>query len=70
VEHSVDQAEITISDSVQVVGIYVVANDPAMRQAITTRHAELVREEADVGFDPGRNEHDLQRLKALFRRNG
>ncbi|MEY2726655.1 MAG: hypothetical protein RLZZ458_2522 [Planctomycetota bacterium] len=65
---AVSAASIQIEDSINVVGIYIVANDPALRSTLQQRHAALLAHEATFDFNPASNPEHLEQLRAEFTR--
>ena len=65
VECAMQHESLTIRDRVPVVGIYIVAREPGLREQIQQKHAALLAEEQAVGFDPSTKEADLQTLREL-----
>jgi hypothetical protein len=55
---------VQIEDSIHVVGIYIVANDPALRFKLQQNHAALLAREASFNFNPGSNPEHLEQLRA------
>ena len=64
VSHTVTKDAISISDTIDVVGIYVATTDEALRSRIDRRHADLIEKENAIPFDPGNNERDRDQLRA------
>lgn len=55
--------QVTIHDSIEVAGIYVVARDEGLRERTRAKLAALVATEQAIGFDPGGNTEDFRRLE-------
>jgi hypothetical protein len=66
VVHSVADGQISIEDSVQVVGIYLATNDAGLRARIDAEQQRLVEHEAACRFDPGNDRDDLGVLRKLL----
>jgi hypothetical protein len=64
-ELSEDKSAVTVQDTVRVVGIYVLTNDPQYRWRLDARHRDRMSYERSLGFDPVNNTDDLRALKAL-----
>ena len=64
-ELSEDKSSVTVRDTVSVVGIYVLTNDPQYRWRLDARHRDRMSYERSLGFDPVNNSDDLRALKAL-----
>ncbi len=67
VEYDLDASsrKVVIRDRVQVVGIYVLAKEPAHRARIDGRYQARMQYEQSLHFDPAKSAEDLRRLKAL-----
>ncbi len=57
---------VKIQDRASRVAIYVVAAKAGERARIEARRQELIRREASLGFDPGKNPSDLAELRGLL----
>ncbi len=66
VNHSLGRGIVTIEDRIQVCGVYIATSDPRLRAAIDAEAADLVSQESELGFDPGKDPEDLQALKQLL----
>jgi hypothetical protein len=56
---------VTIRDEVQVVGIYVVTNEPQYRTRLDARYRDRMNFEKSLGFDPVNNIDDFRALRSL-----
>jgi hypothetical protein len=55
-----------LRDRISVVGVYVLAPAKELRQRLQTRHAELLRFEQSVHFDPATKDSDFEALRQLL----
>lgn len=55
--------QLQISDEVLVTGIYVVSDNPGLRQQLQDKLQQLLAHEAALKIDPGNQESDLQLLR-------
>lgn len=62
----VEDDTVEIRDQIKVVGIYVLARGAALRTELNQVHAELLRQERDVAFDPAQRDEDYQQLKSFL----
>ncbi len=65
VEYVVEEGEITISDTLSKVGIYVAAASADIREKLETRRQALFEYEAAFEFDPAGNDQDFAVLKGF-----
>ena len=65
-EFTLEPGVIALRDRVSVAGIYVLAPVPGLRARLQARHADLLRFEENVGFDPARQAADLEALQRLL----
>ncbi len=65
VDASFDSASVTIHDTVEIAGLYILTRDPAYQTALSTKWKRLLEEEARYEFDPGNRSEDLAKLKSL-----
>jgi hypothetical protein len=67
VEHQLqeEQRQVIVRDTVRVVGVYVLTNDPDYRAKLATRHRDRMTYEQSLGFDPVNNSDDMRKLRSL-----
>ncbi|MFO0012141.1 MAG: hypothetical protein ACK553_05315 [Planctomycetota bacterium] len=67
VEHDVriEEGTVTIRDTVQVAGVYILTIDPQVRWRLDARYRDRLSYERSLGFDPVNNSDDLRKLRAL-----
>jgi hypothetical protein len=63
----IEDAHVRITDTVNVVGIYIATIDPNLRAALQQRHTELLAHEASFNFNPGTNAEHLEQLRAALK---
>ncbi|MFM7037138.1 MAG: hypothetical protein ACKO2L_05385 [Planctomycetaceae bacterium] len=68
VSSTIEDAHVRITDTVNVVGIYIATTDPDLRAALQQRHTELLAREASFNFNPGTSAEDLEQLKAALKK--
>ncbi len=65
VVHEFQQGAVQIQDTVQVVGIYIVTNNPGVRAALDAHNQHLKQEEISLGFDPVHRADDAKALRSM-----
>jgi hypothetical protein len=63
--HEFRQGAVQIQDTVHVVGIYIVTNNPELRASLEVHNQQLKREENSLGFDPVHRADDTKALRSM-----
>lgn len=59
---NVSGATVTIEDTLDTTGVYIVTSNPELKAQMTSRYAELIAAEKALGFDPFANDADFEAL--------
>lgn len=65
---TVENDSVIITDTINVVGVYIATNDPHLRPTLQQRHAQLLAHENSFNFNPGTRPEDLEQLRATIRK--
>lgn len=66
VSHALTETAISISDEIDVVGVYIATTDERLRGKLDQRHAELLAMEDAISFDPVNQQADRDQLLKYF----